>query len=200
MANPLDGVALPAYFRGLGFPRETQALLFHLRNSPPSRTPGARHGNMPVWYPSKKMQCIIKAESAKVEFAFLLGAEHDDDVLEIWDQPPSIPLEYYDKRGRLQRPMHTPDYFLFRASLAGWVECKPAQELVKQAEARPNRYVLDERGSWRCPPGQAYSAKYGLTYRVWASDQANWAAQDNALYLEVYYQDPERLVVPDISF
>jgi hypothetical protein len=48
---------------------------------------------MPVWYPSKKMNCIIKAESHKVEFAFLLQAEHDDDVLEIWDQPPTIALE-----------------------------------------------------------------------------------------------------------
>lgn len=98
MARPLDGVALQAYFRRLGFPRETQDLLIHIRNSPPSRTPGARRGNMPVWYPSKKMQCIIKAESAKVEFAFLLQAEHDDDILEIWDQPPAIQLEYKDKR------------------------------------------------------------------------------------------------------
>jgi putative transposase len=121
-----------------------------------------------------------------------LEAEHDDDVLEIWDQPPSIPLEYYDKRGRLQRPIHTPDYFLFRAGLAEWVECKPTQELVKQAEARPNRYVLDEQGIWRCPPGEVYAAKYGLRYRVWASDQANWAVQDNALYLEDYYQGATR--------
>jgi putative transposase len=199
MAKPLDGIALLAYFRRLGFSRETQELLLCIRSSPPSRTPGARRGNMPVWYPSTKMQCIIKAESAKVEFAFLLEAEHDDDVLEIWDQPSSIPLEYYDKRGHLQRPMHTPDYFLFRASLAEWVECKPTQELVKQAEARPNRYVLDKQGIWRCPPGEAYAAKYGLSYRVWASDQANWAVQDNALYLEDYYQDLERLVVPEVS-
>src|SRR3989440_9425698 len=84
MAKPLDGVALPAYFRRLGYERATQDLLIHIRNSPSSRTPGARRGPMPVWYPSKKMQCIIKAESAKVEFAFLLQAEHDDDVLEVW--------------------------------------------------------------------------------------------------------------------
>jgi hypothetical protein len=183
MAKPLDGVALPAYFRRLGYERATQDLLIHIRHSPPSRTPGARRGNMPVWYPSKKMQCIIKAESAKVEFAFLLQAEHDDDVLEVWDQPPSIPLEYEDRRGRVQRPMHTPDYFLFRANGAQWVECKTSQELIKQAETRPNRYRLDEQGVWRCPPGEAYAAKYGLTYRVWTSDQVNWAAQDNALFL-----------------
>ncbi len=199
MAKPLDGVALQAYVRRLGFSRETQELLAHIRFSPPSRTPGAQRGNMPVWYPSKKMQCIIKAESAKVEFAFLLEAEHSDDVLEFFDQPPPIPLEYPDKRGRMQRPMHTADYFVFQAHECGWIECKPAQELVKQAERRPNRYVLDEHGVWRCPPGEVYAAKYGLTYRVWSSDEANWAAQDNALYLEDYYQDLERLIIPEAT-
>ena len=199
MAKALDGTALYTYFRRLGFSRETQDLLIHIRSSPPSRTPGARRGNMPVWYPSKKMQCIIKAESTKVEFPFLLTAEHDDDVLEIWDQPPSIPLEYPDKRGHLQRPMHTADYFVFRYRECGWVECKPAQELLKQAEKRPNRYRLDEHGVWRCPPGEAFAAQYGLTYQVWSSDQINWAVQENSLFLEDYYQDLDRLTVPEIA-
>src|SRR6266699_3935280 len=142
------------------------------------------------------MQCIVKAESAKVEFPFLLTAEHDDDILEVWDQPPAIPLEYYDKRNRLQRPLHTADYFLFRYGSAGWIECKPAQELHRLAEKQPNRYVLDEHGTWRCPPGEAFAKKYGLSYHVWSSDQINWAAQDHALYLEEYYQDLERLTIP----
>src|ERR1700674_4343672 len=110
MTRPLDGTALFTDFRRLKLSKEAQKQVPEIRASPPNRTPGARHGNMPVWYPSKKMQCIIKAESAKVEFAFLLAAEHDDAILEIWDQPhPPIPLEYYDKRGHLQQPMHTAD-------------------------------------------------------------------------------------------
>lgn len=199
MVRPLDGLAFHAYVRRLGHSRETQELLAHIRASLPSRTPGARHGNMPVWYPSKKMQCIIKAESAKVEFAFLLQAEHDDDVLEVWDQPPPIPLEYLDRRNRLQRPFHTADYFLFRSQECGWIECKPTQELVKQAVTRPHRYQLDAQGQWRCPPGEAFAHKYGLTYRVWSSDQIRWAAQDNWLYLEDYFQDLERLTVPEAA-
>src|SRR5436305_4343332 len=145
MTRPLDGIALLAYVRRLKLSKETYELLIHIRGSPPSRTPGARRGNMPVWYPSKKMHCIIKAESHKVEFAFLLQAEHDDDVLEIWDQPPAIALEYQDRHGRTQRPHHTADYFLFRYKDAGWVECKPTQELIRQARTRPNRYQLDEQ-------------------------------------------------------
>jgi putative transposase len=195
MAKALDSTALYTYFRRLGFSRETQELLIHIRSSPPSRTPGARRGNMPVWYPSKKMQCIIKAESTKVEFPFLLQAEHDDDVLEMWDQPPSILLEYLDKRGRLQQPMHTADYFVFRYQTCGWIECKPAQELSRLVEKQPHRYKLDGQGVWRCPPGEAFAAKYGLTYQVWSSDQINWAAQENALFLEDYYQDLDRLTV-----
>ncbi len=154
---------------------------------------------MPVWYPSKKMQCIIKAESHQVEFAFLLQAEHDDAILEVWDQPPAIQLEYRDRRNRLQRPLHTADYFVFGSGECGWIECKPTQELVKQAEKRPSRYVLDESGTWRCPPGETFAATYGLTYRVWTSDQINWAAQENWLYLEDYYSDLERLVAPEAA-
>src|SRR3989440_10148752 len=165
MAKPLDGIELLAYFHRLNFSKETQALLTSIRSSPPSRTPGARHGNMPVWYPSKKMQCIIKAESTKVEFPFLLQAEHDQEILEVWDQPPSIPLEYLDKRGRLQRPMHTADYFLFRYRECGWVECKPLEKLQQFAQQGSKRYVLDEKGQWRCPPGEAFAAKHGLTYQ-----------------------------------
>lgn len=197
MARPLDGTALLAYFRQFGFPQKTQELLTTIRSSPPSRTPRAHHGNMPVWYPSKKMQCIIKAESAKIEFAFLLAAEHDDAIWEIWDQPPSIPLEYADKRGRLQRPMHTADYFIFGREECGWIECKPLEELLKQAKTRPNRFAQDEQGVWHCPPGETFAAAYGLTYRVWSSDQINWIAQDNALYLEDYYQHVEPLHVPE---
>src|SRR6266480_322901 len=197
MARPLDGMAFLTYVRRLGFSRETQEMLTHIRTSPPSRTPRACKGNMPVWYPSKKMQCIIKAESAKVEFAFLLAAEHDDDILEAWDQPPPIPLEYLDKHGRMLRPMHTADYFVFGRQTCGWVECKPTEELLKQAKTRPNRFVQDEHGIWHCPPGEAFAATYGLTYRVWSSDQINWVAQDNAIYLEDYYQDLECLRVPE---
>jgi putative transposase len=197
MARPLDGIGLLTYFRRLKLSKEAQELLADIRNAPPSRTPGARRGNMPVWYPSKKMQCIIKAESHKVEFAFLLQAEHDDDVLEVWDQPPSIELEYQDRRGRTQRPHHTADYFLFRYKEAGWVECKTTQELIRQTRTRPNRYQLDEHGQWRCPAGEAFAAKHGLFYRVYASDQVNWAAQDNWLFLEDYYQDLDHLQIAE---
>jgi len=144
------------------------------------------------------MQCVIKAESHTVEFAFLLLAEYGDDVLEYYDQPaPPIPLEYLDRHGHRQTPLHTADYFVLGYHEAGWQDCKPVQELIRQSQERPNRYVLDELGNWRCPPGEAFASRPGLTYRVKASDQINWVVQDNWLFLDDYFQDLERLVVPE---
>ncbi len=198
MPNPLDGLAFQAYCRRLDLSREAQDLLATIRSSPPNRNPRGNHGNMPVWYPSKKMQCMIKAESHKVEFAFLLLAEYGDDVLEYYDQPfPPIQLEYLDKRGHRQTPFHTADYFVLGYHEAGWQECKPVQELIRQSQERPNRYVLDEHGTWRCPPGEAFAERLGLTYRVRASDQINWVVQDNWLFLDDYFQDLERLMIPE---
>jgi hypothetical protein len=34
------------------------------------------------------MSSIIKAESRRVEFPWVLEAEYDDDILEYFDQPP----------------------------------------------------------------------------------------------------------------
>jgi putative transposase len=205
MRRALDGSAFKTYCRRLGFAKknddeaqdEAQDVLIKIRSAPPTRTPGSNWGNVAVWYPSKKMRFILKAESHKVEFARMLQHEHDDDVLEYYDQPPSIPIEYFDKNNHLQRVNHTPDYFVFRYGSAGWEECKPQDELIRQAQQRPNRYRLDEEGRWRCPPGETYAAKYGLTYRVWSSDEINWAAQSNWQYLEDYYQDLERLQLSD---
>ncbi len=106
-------------------------------------------------------------------------------------------MEYRDKRNHVQRPLHTADYFVFRYDSAGWEECKPVEKLRQFAEQGSQRYVLDQSGQWHCPPGEVFAAKYGLTYRVRASDQINWATQDNWLYLEDYYQDLEKLVVPE---
>jgi len=55
MTRPLDGIALLTYFRRLKLSRVAQELLTHIRTSPPSRTPEARRGNMPIWYPSNNL-------------------------------------------------------------------------------------------------------------------------------------------------
>lgn len=97
----------------------------------------------------------------------------------------------------MQHPWHTADFFVLRLDNAGWDECKPAPDLQRLAHQQPHRYVLDQDGSWRCPPGEAYAAALGLTYRVRSSDQICWNAQANCLYLEDYFRHANNLTVAD---
>ena len=45
--------------------------------------------------------------------------EHDQQVLEFYDQPPAIKLIYQAKNGRQVGVWHTPDYFVLRADGIG---------------------------------------------------------------------------------
>lgn len=199
MARALDArLAFLAYCRRLKLSPETQETLATIRSSPPARRVRSRAGNVPVTFPSTKMELMIQAESHKVEFARLLELEHDDAVLEYYDQPPSIRLEYFDRNNQLRARWHTPDYFVYRFDSAGWEECKPLDRLVQLSQENPKRYVLDaESGRWRCPPGEAYAEKLGLKYQLWVADDVNWNVQSNWLSLEPYYQDLKRLAVPE---
>jgi hypothetical protein len=70
------------------------------------------------------MGVTIQFESHRVELAFVHQMEHDPDVLEYYDQPPAIPLEYQSAKGRRVAVMHTPDYFAIRRDSGTWEECK----------------------------------------------------------------------------
>src|ERR1035437_7277901 len=115
------------------------------------------------------MRQTIQAESHKVELPFVHAAERDRCVLEYWDQPGMIRLIYRSKTGRRVVVGHTPDDFELRVDAAGWVEGKPEDRLQALAGQAPGRYCLDATGRWRCLPGEAYAAGYGLPYRVFSS-------------------------------
>src|SRR5262249_13106650 len=115
--------------------------------------------------------------------------EHDSSVLEFYDQPPSIKLNWVTAAGRRIGIFHTPDYFVIRVDAVGYEECKPEQELLRLAEKSPQRYQRDETGCWRCPPGESCAGQVGLYYRLRSSDGINWIWQRNIQFLEDYLRD-----------
>lgn len=170
------------------FPEPTRALIDGIRSSAPSRQVGGGRSNVSGRYPSRKMGVTIQFESHRVELAFVHQMEHDPDVLEYYDQPPAIPLEYESAKGRRVMVMHTPDYFVIRRGTGAWEECKTEDDLVKLAAKSPNRYRRGGDDGWCCPPGEAYAATFGLYYRVRSSAEINWVYQRNLHFLEDYFR------------
>ena len=129
--------------------------------------------------------------------AFIKEYEFDDNVLEYYDQPEPIKISYRTCNGRQTSVLTTPDFFLIRKDgTACWEECKPEQELERLA-LKSERFVRKETGQWHCPPGEEYTAQYGLCFRVRSSAEINWVWQRNIEYLCDYLQTPDYQVVTD---
>ena len=55
------------------------------------------------------------------------------------------------------------------------------------AEKAPGRYLWDEeRDAWRCPPGERYAERFGLTYRVRLGTDLNPTNVRNLEFLADY--------------
>jgi putative transposase len=191
----------------LALSEQAQKVLTHIRSSPPSRRVGSDGKNVPVRYPSRKMGVVIQAESRTVEFAGVYLMEHDPLVLEFWDQPnPPINLHYpvKQKNGRTRNVgvLHTPDYFVIRKKPLekpseheewkielGWEEYKTEEELRRFESEESHRYVRDEHGQWRCPPGEAVAAPLGFYYRVRSSAEIHEVFQRNLRFLSYYLRE-----------
>jgi transposase InsO family protein len=175
-----------AWFQRLEIPEHTRTVVGHIRSSGPSRRVGGGTSNVTGRYPSRKMGVTIQFESHRVELAGIYEMEHDVGVLEYFDQPPTIKLDYESPAGKRMGVLHTPDFFVIREKEAGWEEWKTEADLRQLSERNSNRYCADESGHWRCPPGAAYAAGLGLYYRVRSSAEIDWVFQRNVQFLEDY--------------
>ncbi|MBN3888164.1 MAG: TnsA endonuclease N-terminal domain-containing protein [Nostoc sp. JL31] len=174
-----------------------QKIIEKVRSSEPSRRVGGGSKNVSGRYPSRKMGVTIQFESHRVELPIIYQLEHDEDVLEFYDQPPQIKLDYQASNGRRLGILHTPDLFVIRTNSAGWEECKTEHDLKKLAEKNPNRYFYSqEDNQWHCPPGEDYANQFGLYYRIRSDREINWILQRNLQFLEDYYRS-ESLVVEE---
>ncbi len=174
------------YCNHLGLSKVARNVLSNIRTSPPTRRVRSSAKNVAARYPSRKMGVIIQAESHRNGLAFVYEMEYDDKVLEYYDQPSVMKLEYQAKNGRNVGVLHTPDFFVLHPDTAGWAECKTEEELQKLVEKMPQRYVWDEDRGWCCPPGERYAEQYGFYYHIRSSAEIDWVVQRNLIFLQDY--------------
>lgn len=177
---------LLSWFQRLSTPEPTRTTIDQVRSCGPSRRVGGGRSNVSGRYPSKKMGVTIQFESHWVELAGIYEMEHDVGVLEFFDQPPPIKLEYESATGRRVGVLHTPDFFVIRETEAGWEEWKTEEDLQRLSERNPNRYCAGEDGHWCCPPGTVHAGQLGLYYRVRSSAEIDRVFQRNIRFLEDY--------------
>lgn len=157
-----------------------------IRTADPVRRVGGGTHNVVTRFASKKMGCVIQAESHKGELPVLYRWEHDPATHEFYDQPSQVKLSYKSASGKQTTHLSTPDFFLIQEGWMGWVECKPQEELLKSYQTGSERYVPDGHGGWRCPPGEAFAATFGLGFQVISSKDTHWILVRNLEFLSDY--------------
>lgn len=168
---------------------EAKVILERIRSSEPSRAVSSGKSNVTGRFPSRKMGVMIQFESHKNELPHIRILEDDrDDVIEYYDQPGPIRLSYESAKGKHLGVFHTPDFFVIRSASAGWEECKTEQTLLELEVKSPNRFCRDEKGEWRCPPGERYATQFGFYYKLISSKNINWVFQRNLEFLEDYFR------------
>ncbi len=192
----LNREALLVWCQRLELSEPAQFMVHQIRSADPARRVRGGRGNVSGRYPSRKMGATIQFESHRVELAGIYEMEHDAEVLEYYDQPPSIKLDYESDKGRRMSVLHTPDFFVIRRNMAGWEEWKTEEDLSRLSARNRNRYRSEDDARWCCPPGEAYAKDFGFYYRVRSSREINWLFQRNVQFLEDYLRSDPTTVSP----
>lgn len=178
---------------------QAYSLIKRIRFSPPFRNVGGGAFNVSGKYPSKKMGVTIQFESHTVELSSIYQMEHDEDVLEYYDQPERVKLRYHSQNNKVVGLFTTPDFFVIRKDSAGWEEWKKEEDLIELAEKSPNRYVREHDGTWRCPPGEEYAEQFGLYFHVRSSAEIDWVYQRNIRFIEDYLRNDKQYVTDEVQ-
>lgn len=148
----------------------------------------SRANNVSGAYPSRKMGVTIQFESQNPELWAIVMMDHDESVLEFFEQPDTFKIRYLDKSGKkMQGHYYTPDFLVLRNDSVCFEEWKREDDLKRLAARYPFRYQPQEDGSWRCPPAEEAVSALGLTFRVRSSAELHPTYVDNLLFLEDYF-------------
>lgn len=184
-----DKIEFDLWCHGLGISEQTKAFIEHIRSSNPARRVRSNTSNVSGRYCSRKMGVTIQFESHRVELPIVFELEKNRDVLEYYDQPTQIKINYTSLKGKNLGVLYTPDFFVIRSDSAGFEECKTEEELVKLSTEQPNRYLKSEDGIWHCPPAENFAMQYGLYFKIVSSQEINWKYQRNLIFLEDYLRE-----------
>lgn len=186
-AAPLPGLPggvpeLEHHFERHGLSPRARALVLEILQGDPVRRVGGGRGNSPLRYASRKMGCVIQAESRTVEGAFVQQCEFDADVVLYLCQPTRLTVRIVDSRGR-KRSMHTVvDFLMLNKEGFFLVECKSGDELRRDSERPHPRFVCDD-GCWRWPAAEEAAQAFGLGFILFTSEDVNPIVLRNLRFL-----------------
>lgn len=176
---------LPAELRswaaGIGLDAPTLDVIEQVRHGDPMRRPRSGTRSVAGRWPSRKMGVTIGYESDHVEGSAVVLMEHDPRVLEIYEQPLVLRLDYV-RNGRRVVVLYTPDFLVLETGGVYLDEWKAEEALVQLAARMPERYQRTATG-WVAPPAEEAAARLGIRFRLRSSAELSAVLVRNTRFL-----------------
>ncbi len=175
---PITVAEFAEYAKCLGLSQLAIAYLHQTRSSAPSRRVESVNTRNTVWrYPSSKMGSTIALESSE-EFALAVQLEYDPDVVEYWEQPPSVALVVLDSKGRRRRCSYVPDFLVMRRNEAHVIQVKPADQCERLSREQPRRWTWDGVEAKDVAASEHFF-EIGLLHLIYSAGQSHKIRVDN---------------------
>lgn len=177
---PMTDTEFRAYADRLSLSPQARAYVDNARNSPPARRVESRVMRNTTWrYASKKMGVTISGEST-LEKNYHVLLDFDPEVLEFWEQPPTIPLLITDRNGRIRRVPHTFDVLVLAKHGVHLDQVKSLDHCQKLSTTQPNRWMLAD-SVYQDVAANGYLESLGLAHRVITDATINSVKANNLL-------------------
>ncbi|WP_340648245.1 TnsA endonuclease N-terminal domain-containing protein [Pseudoxanthomonas winnipegensis] len=190
---PIATAEFRKYTKRLGLSELAIEYVTRARSSSPARRVESNGSHNTVWrYPSVKMGTTVALESS-AEFTLATQLEFDTDVLEYWEQPPSVALVMRDKKGHRRRCSYVPDFLVVRRNAVQVVQVKPAEQCERLSREHPYRWTWSE-GVANDTAAEERFSEIGLPHLVYSDGQAHKVRADNCrliLHVRQAHAEPE---------
>ena len=84
---------------------------------------------------------------------------------------------------------------MIRKNGAGWEEWKNEGDYFQIAKELEWKYIKDDDGQWKCPPGEEFAKNLGLSFKACVSSSINWSLHRNYVLLDDYLRRKKDLLV-----
>ncbi len=178
-------------------PAEGRRLVETIRRGEPVRNvEGSR--SVTGRFPSFKMRRTIQFESRGLEGAACSLYEDDVSVLEYYDQPCVLQLNWNNGTRNVSAGV-TPDFFVIRTQEGpdrdplvsfSFVQWHPRTEVEKDAKKHPRRYESAGDGRWLDRAGEVEARRLGLSFELLTEDDISTTRARNVGLLYDYRRAP----------
>lgn len=178
------------YSARLGLAPATIERVAQVRAGAPLAGVSSGRGNVSGRFASHKMGQTVGVDARTTEYLGCIAYDATPEVLEFWEQPLEIRVDYLDPGGKRRAVRTRVDFLVLERDGIYLDEWKTEEDLLALMERMGGRYTRTD-GEWRSPPAERTATALGMRFRLRTPSTVPAEIVQNATFLRDYAHSAE---------